>query len=125
MRRGISASKLAGYTRSRVRMVCMLRKPLQNRQRKRCGLAGAGLRAAEHILSFQHMRNGLRLNRSRDVVTFRGNGAENRLDEPQINKLHDVLLVQIATKVAHQQGPRPRKSRAKRWGQSMRYNYAR
>src|SRR2546425_9818998 len=54
---------------------------MQDRQRKRRGLAGAGLRDPDHVAARQHDRNCLRLNwRGRDVFLF-GERARDRFGE--------------------------------------------
>ena len=59
---------------------------LQDRQGKGSGLAGAGLSDAEQIPAGEEVRDGLRLNRRRLDIVFRGDGALKRLDEIEFGK---------------------------------------
>jgi hypothetical protein len=60
--------------------------PMQDRQRERRGLSGAGLRDPDHVAARQHKRNGLDLDRrGRDVVLL-GERARDRFGEPEIMK---------------------------------------
>src|SRR6516165_7872007 len=54
---------------------------MQDRQRERRGLAGAGLRNPDHIAARQNGGNGLRLNRRRRGVFLFGERARNRFGE--------------------------------------------
>ena len=49
----------------------------EHRQNECSGLAGAGLRNAEHIATCKHVRNGLILDRSGGFVACRFDGGEN------------------------------------------------
>src|SRR5690606_31246551 len=50
------------------------REPLEDRQRERGGLAGAGLRAREEITAFEHVRDRGGLNWRRGAVAAVGDG---------------------------------------------------
>jgi len=63
-----------------------LAKPLQDRQHERRRLAGAGLRAREHVASGEHRRNGGALNRRRRGIAFFGNSTHQPGLEPEIRK---------------------------------------
>ena len=53
----------------------LVAQPLQDRQRKAGGLAGAGLGAAHQVATAEHGRNGLRLDRRGKGIAALGNGA--------------------------------------------------
>jgi len=59
----------------------VLEQTLQQRQRKRCGLAGARLGCAHHVLPGEHHRNGLRLDGRHGLVTHFGYGARQRFSQ--------------------------------------------
>ena len=61
---------------------------LQNRQRKRGRLAGAGLRATHQVAPFKNNGNRLRLNRRGRVVTLLMKRTKNRLGEPKVSEVH-------------------------------------
>jgi hypothetical protein len=62
------------------------RKPLQDRQRERRGLAGAGLRAGHQIASREHQGNGLFLDRRRLLVAELADRARERRDQAELFK---------------------------------------
>src|SRR5688500_6130426 len=82
----------------------LLREPLENRQRERGRLAGAGLGAAKHVAAFQRGRDRLGLDRGSGDVALGIEGAENRLNEPKGGELHRFFLQDAW--VAHLKGPR-------------------
>src|SRR5450759_78465 len=64
----------------------MRRQPLQERQGKARGLAGAGLGAAHDIAALQDYRNGLRLDRSGFGVAFLGDCLQQLRQQIKIGK---------------------------------------
>ena len=62
------------------------REPLQNRQHEAGGLAGAGLRAGEHIAARENRGNRLQLDGGRRVVAFIGDSTQQFGQEPEIGK---------------------------------------
>ena len=58
--------------------------PLQDGQHETGGLAGAGLRAGEHVAAREHRRNGLKLDGGGGVVALIGNSTEQFGHEPEI-----------------------------------------
>jgi hypothetical protein len=68
--------------------------PLEDRERERRGLAGAGLGAAEQVASFEDGPDRLVLDRRGNVVAFLAHGAEERLDQLQVFKAgHETIPV--------------------------------
>ena len=61
-------------------------KVLQDRQRERGGLAGAGLRDAEKIAPRQQRRNGLRLDRRRRAIILCRKGAAQGLGKAEVGE---------------------------------------
>ena len=61
-------------------------KRLQDRQRERRRLAGAGLRAAEQVAAREDVRDRLRLDRRRRGVALGRDGAQDRRDQPELGK---------------------------------------
>ena len=53
------------------------------RQREAGGLAGAGLRAGEHVAAREHGRNGLELDGSGNRIALVGHGTEQLGLEPE------------------------------------------
>ena len=64
----------------------MQRQAMQDRQRKGGGLTGTGLRDAAEIAAGEHMRDGLRLDRRRPVITLAGEGIENGREKSEIGE---------------------------------------
>ena len=64
------------------------REALQDRQRERRGLAGAGLGEAEEVTSGENMRDRLRLDRRGLLVALGGDRLCDRRDQAQLGKLH-------------------------------------
>ncbi|CAB3692178.1 hypothetical protein LMG26685_04845 [Achromobacter mucicolens] len=63
-----------------------LRQQVQDRQRETGGLAGAGLGGCKQVAAFQHLGNGLGLNgRGRGVAGI-GNGAQQRISQPEVGE---------------------------------------
>jgi hypothetical protein len=61
---------------------------LQDGQHESRRLAGAGLRAREHVAAAEHGRNGLGLNGSGRVVALVGERAQQLGSKPEISKCH-------------------------------------
>src|SRR5690606_31657329 len=61
---------------------------LENRQGETGGLAGAGLGRDHEITTFQHGRDGLRLDRSGGGVTSGSHGAHQRVGQAERSKGH-------------------------------------
>jgi hypothetical protein len=59
---------------------------MQDRQRERCGLAGAGLSDPDHVAARQNDGNGLRLNRRRRNVLLFSERARDRFGKAEIMK---------------------------------------
>ena len=72
--------------RGRSGAVLVFEQALQQRQRKRRRFAGAGLGCAHHVLTGQHHRNGLRLNRRHGRVAHFGYRASQGLSQREIGK---------------------------------------
>src|SRR5687767_7256902 len=66
--------------------------PVEDGQRERGRLAGAGLGAADQITSGKNVRNGLCLDRRWDLVAFDFEGAQDGSRQHQISELHSVTL---------------------------------
>jgi hypothetical protein len=64
------------------------RQAVQHGQREAGGLAGAGLRACEQVAALQHGGNGLRLDRSGDVVALVAHSAQQRLGQAEVSEMH-------------------------------------
>ncbi len=64
----------------------MLREALQQRQREAGGLAGAGLRAGEHVAALEDRRDGLGLHGRGHRVALFGDGANEFGREAEISK---------------------------------------
>ena len=62
------------------------RQTLQDRQRERRGLAGAGLGTAQQIAAREQVRNRLQLDRGRGGVVLGAHGALDRLDQTELGK---------------------------------------
>ena len=60
----------------------------EHRQHERGGLAGAGLRDAEHVAAREHVRDGLFLDRGGGRVAGRLDGGENFVGQAEIGKGH-------------------------------------
>ena len=75
----------------------LLRQPLQQRQRERGGLAGAGLRAAEQVVPGQRQRNRLQLDRRGRGVAVFGERAQQRGRQPECFKRHVELRTPART----------------------------
>jgi len=60
---------------------------LQDGQRERGGLAGAGLRDADEVAALEQERDRLGLDRRGDGVIFLGERAMKRLDEREVGEL--------------------------------------
>jgi hypothetical protein len=56
-------------------------------QRERGGLSGAGLRTAEQVVAAHHVRYGLDLDRCGHSVAFAGDGAEDGLAQTERRKV--------------------------------------
>ena len=74
--------------RARNRATGRGRQALDQRQRERGGLAGAGLRAGEQVAALQHERNGALLDRCGGGVAERIERTRDRGLEPKRNKRH-------------------------------------
>ena len=59
---------------------------IEDRQRERGGLAGSGLRDADHVACGQHLRNGLGLDRRGVGVLFLNESAGDRLGQAELEK---------------------------------------
>ena len=72
-RSATTSSRVGAITSTRMRRSgCAIREPLEQRQHERRGLAGAGLRHADHVAAGENDRDRLRLDRRRlDVALFR------------------------------------------------------
>ena len=57
---------------------------IEDRQRERRGLAGAGLRDADDVAALEGERDGLGLDRSGSYVFLFGEGAKDRLCEAEV-----------------------------------------
>ena len=68
---------------------------LDQRQRKRRGLAGAGLRRAQDIAALQRKRNHLLLNRRRSSVAHFIKGAQDIGGKPEFSKSRQSLSIYI------------------------------
>ena len=91
---------------------------VDDRQRVGCGLARAGLGAAQQVDAAQDQRDGLLLNRRRRLVAGPGNGGEQRLAHAEIRKslikFHGNSS--IAASMPHPAGLRAtRRARAPAW----------
>ena len=76
-------------------------------QRERRGLAGAGLRDAEQIAAFEHIGNGLRLDRRRRGIAFVLERADERLGKAEIGKIgHGNLMQKCLSRVRWTHGRR-------------------
>jgi hypothetical protein len=64
----------------------MDREALQDRQRERRRLAGAGLRAGHEIAPCEHQRNGLLLHRRRLLIAELRDRAHERCDQAELFK---------------------------------------
>ncbi len=62
------------------------RETLQDRQHEGCGLAGAGLGAADQIAALQDDRDRRHLDRGRRFILLVADGAQQRLDQLEISK---------------------------------------
>jgi hypothetical protein len=60
--------------------------PVEDRQRERGGLAGAGLRDADDVASGKHDRDGVGLDRGWGDVLLVGKGTRDRLCEAEVVK---------------------------------------
>ena len=60
----------------------------EHRQHEGGGLAGAGLRDAEHVAAREHVGDGLLLDRGGGGVAGRGNGGENFVGQAEFGKGH-------------------------------------
>ena len=76
----------ASATRAADRRLGVGEKAMNDRKCERGSLAGAGLRASKDIASFEDVRDGLFLDRSRSRVSLFGEGAENGFAEVQVGK---------------------------------------
>ena len=65
----------------RGRCVFVFEQTLQQRQRKGCRFAGAGLGCTHHVLARQHYRDRLGLNRGHGGVAHFGYGARQRFSQ--------------------------------------------
>ena len=81
--RGRQHQHAAGFLRGTLTLVEQV---IQDRQRKGCGLAGAGLRNADDIAALRGNRNGLSLDRSGGDVFFIRESAGDRLCEAEFVK---------------------------------------
>ena len=65
---------------------------MQDRQRERCGLAGAGLGDAAQIMAFEHWRDCLHLNRGGFGIALVGKRTSERFGKAEVGKIgHDFL----------------------------------
>ncbi len=72
--------------------------PLQQRQGKTSGLAGAGLRSCHQIAARQYRRNCLGLYRRRSLVTERFEGAQQGFDQAERGECHGNTVGKIQRK---------------------------
>src|SRR6266851_2317133 len=68
---------------------------VDHRQGEAGGLAGSGLRAAEHVAARQDDGNGLLLDRCRGCIAGVGYGLQNFGRKPKIGKIHQVVTVSV------------------------------
>ncbi len=69
-----------------LRADAILRQMIEDRQREGCGFAGAGLRNADDVAAREHVRNGLRLDRSGGFVALFDERAGDGLSESEFKK---------------------------------------
>lgn len=71
--------------------LCTAAQSVEHWQCERSGLARSGLRDAQHVMTLKQMRNRLCLNRRGREILLLLEGAQDRLGQPKIRKLHDNL----------------------------------
>jgi hypothetical protein len=81
---GSSTSARTGWRAGEVDAVFVLEQAVQQRQRERRGLAGAGLGRAHHVLAGHHDGNGLGLDGGHGLVAHFGHGACQRLGQRKV-----------------------------------------
>ena len=69
---------------------------MQDRQREGRGLAGAGLRDADHVAARHDDRDGLRLDRGRGGVFFFGEGTRDRVVKIEVVKIRSKNRLSVA-----------------------------
>ena len=90
--------------------------PVQDRQRERRGLAGAGLGDAQEVAAGQDMRDRLRLDRRRRGVALGRQGVEQRGCEAEIGKLGQSSILSHGSNGAGRGPACPRGSSPPRGG---------
>ena len=65
---------------------------VEHRQREGGGLAGAGLRDAEHVAPREHVRDRLFLDRGGGGVAGRCDGGENLVGQAELGKGHETSI---------------------------------
>ena len=79
-----SASSRVGRQHQRLRALLLEVEPVEDRQRERRGLAGAGLREADHVAALEQGRDGRGLDRRRGLVADVAQRPEHRLVETEV-----------------------------------------
>ena len=78
---------------------------VQQRQGETGGLASAGLCASQQVAASDDRRDGLGLNGGGGGIAGFGDGFQQRLDEPQTFKRHEIFALKRVTRRLHSRGP--------------------
>ena len=77
----------------------------EHRQHEGGGLAGAGLRDAEHVAPGEHVRDGLLLDGGRGLVAGRLDGGENLVGQAEMGKWHITSVMTIPKSARFKSAP--------------------